>query len=269
MRKSVIKGKLSRGEPVLLTQLHLTDPSVFELASLMGFDGLWMDLEHHTYSLETAAGLMRAARVGKSDIMARPAKGEFPRVARLLEAGAQGIMYPRCDSADEAREVVNWAKFAPLGKRGVDGGNPDMPYCSMAISEYIQEANRETFLVIQLEEERAVEAAEQIAAVPGVDVIFLGPGDFSVLSGISGQFDHPRVLKARDTIAQAARKAGIHWGCPAFSLEHARSLIEAGARFICYSADILFVKQGLERMQEQFGPLGFRFANRLNGHVAR
>lgn len=269
MRKSVIKAKLSQDQPVLLTQLHLTDPSVFELASLMGFDGLWMDLEHHTYSTETAAGLMRAARVGHSDILARPAKGEFPRVARLLEAGAQGIMYPRCDSPEEAREVVKWAKFAPLGKRGVDGGNPDMPYCSMALPEYVAEANRETFLVIQLEEQHAVDAAEAIAAVPGVDVIFLGPGDFSVLSGISGQFDHPRIHKAREAIAQAARNAGIHWGCPAFSCEHARSLMDLGARFICHSADILFVKQGLERVQEQFGALGFCFTNTLNGHPAR
>ena len=72
MRPSRIKMKLRRNEPVLVTTLHLIDPSVFELASLMGFDGIWMDLEHHTYSLQTAAELMRAARVGSADIIARP-----------------------------------------------------------------------------------------------------------------------------------------------------------------------------------------------------
>jgi 4-hydroxy-2-oxoheptanedioate aldolase len=146
---------------------------VYELTSLMGFDGIWMDLEHHGYSVETAGALMRAARVGGADILARPAKGEFMRMARLLEMGAQGIMYPRCDDAAEAREVVRWSKFAPLGRRGVDGGNPDMPYCTMPLPEYIERANAETFLVIQIEDPAALEHVEEIAAVPGIDVLFL------------------------------------------------------------------------------------------------
>src|SRR5437899_11030854 len=115
MRTSRIKARLKHNEPVLLTTLHLTDPSLFELASLMGFDGIWMDLEHHGYSVETAQTLMRAARVGGADIMVRPAKGEFMRMGRMLEAGAQGVMYPRCNDAAEAAQVVKWAKFAPLG----------------------------------------------------------------------------------------------------------------------------------------------------------
>src|SRR6188508_3007590 len=120
MRPSKIKAKLSRNEPVLLVTLHFTDPSAYEMTSLMGFDGLWMDMEHHGYSLETAMTLMRAARVGTSDIMVRPAKGEWMRMGRMLEAGAQGIMYPRCDNAAEAKELVRWTKFAPLGQRGFD-----------------------------------------------------------------------------------------------------------------------------------------------------
>src|SRR5215813_8912753 len=120
MRKSRIKAKLRGNEPVLLVTLHLTDPSTYELASLMGFDGIWLDLEHHHFSVETANTLMRAARVGASDVMVRAAKGEFMRISRILEAGAQGIMYPRCDDAAEARQVLSWSKFAPLGKRGFD-----------------------------------------------------------------------------------------------------------------------------------------------------
>src|SRR5690554_837772 len=105
MRASRIKAKWQRNEPALATQLHFTDPTVFELTSLMGFDAIWMDMEHHGYSLETASHLMRAARVGSSDIIARPAKGEFMRMGRMLEMGAQAIMYPRCQSPEEAAEV--------------------------------------------------------------------------------------------------------------------------------------------------------------------
>src|SRR5438105_15914277 len=173
MRTSRIKAKLKRNEPVLLTTLHLIDPSLYELTSLLGFDGIWMDLEHHGYSVETATALMRAARVGSSDILARPAKAEFMRLGRLLEAGAQGILYPRCDNADEAREVVRWSKFAPLGTRGFDGGNPDMPYCSMDTAEYVRMSNDETWIVIQIEDPRALEHVDDIAAVEGVDVIML------------------------------------------------------------------------------------------------
>ncbi len=265
MRPSKIKAKLSRNEPVLLVTLHLMDPSLFELTSLLGFDGIWMDLEHHGYSLETAMALMRAARVGDTDIMARPAKGEFMRMGRILEAGAQGILYPRCDDAAEARQVVTWSKFAPLGRRGFDGGNPDMPYCSMPVAEYVRAANEQTFVVIQIEEEAALKHAGEIAAVEGVDALFLGPADFSILGGFPGQFDHPRLHEAIRQIADAARQAGKHWGTTSGSFEQTRRLLDLGARFICHGADILMVKTGLEQIQRQFGSLGFTFTNRLGG----
>jgi 4-hydroxy-2-oxoheptanedioate aldolase len=268
MRTSRVKQKLNQNEPVLFTQLHLLDPSVFELTSLMGFDGIWMDMEHHTYSLETATQLMRAARVGTSDILARPANGEFMRLGRMLEAGAQGIMYPRCSDAAEAAEVVKWSKFAPLGKRGFDGGNPDMPYCTMPFADYIQAANDNTFIIIQLEEQSAVDQAEAIAAVPGVDAIMLGPGDFSILEGFPGQFDHPRLQAAIDSIAAAARNQGKHWGMPTFNTEHARELMNNNARLLFHMADIVFVKNGLEQMQQQFSQIGFKFNNQLNKPAA-
>ena len=264
MRKSKIKTKLVRNEPVLLPLLELVDPSVFELASLMGFDGIWIDMEHHGCSLETAQNLMRAARVGSADILVRPAKGEFMRMGRMLESGAQGIMYPRCDDAKEAAEVVKWAKFAPLGKRGFDGGGADAPYGTMSMDQYVRAANDETFIVIQVEEQHAVDNAQAIAEVEGVDVVFLGPGDFSQLSGIPGQFDHPKVLAAFQKLADATRKAGKHWGTLAVSIEQARQLFDMGARFFCYGEDIVMIQNGLEEIQAQFTPMGFTFDNVLS-----
>lgn len=263
MRPSKVKAKLTRNEPALLVTLHLTDPSLYEMTSLMGFDGIWMDMEHHGYSVETAMTLMRAARVGSTDIMVRPAKGEFMRLGRMLEAGAQGILYPRCDDAAEARQVVTWSKFAPLGKRGFDGGNPDMPYCSMPIDQYIKAANEQTFVVVQIEEGRALENAQAIAEVEGVDALFLGPSDFSILSGIPGQFEHAIIQDAIRKVADAAKKAGKHWGMPTGSVEQTKKLLDMGARFICHGADIIMVKTGLERIRQQLGPLGFTFTNKL------
>lgn len=268
MRFSRIKQKLRRAEPALVVACHYSDPSVYEMTSLMGFDGIWMDLEHHPLSQETAAGLMRAARVGTADIVARPAKGEFMRTARLLEAGAQAIMYPRCETAEEAAELVRWSKFGPDGQRGIDGANPDNPYCAAPMAEYIRLANEHTLLITQIESPTALDNAEQIAAVPGVDVLMLGPGDFSVLAGVPFQFDHPTVLEAYQRIAAAAKSTGKWWGTVAFSPEHARSLIDAGALFLCHGVDILFVKQAFESVQQSFGPLGFQFENRLTAAAA-
>ena len=263
IRPSRVKAKLRRGEPALVTSLHFADPAVYEMASLMGFDGLWLDLEHHGTSLETASQLMRAARVGASDVIARPAKGEFMRLGRLLEVGAQGIMYPRCDSAAEAAELVRWAKFAPDGERGVDGANADAPYCFAPMTEYLRAANDGTLLVVQIESPAALDHAEAIARVPGVDVLMFGPGDFSVLAGVPYRFDHPTVLDARRRIAAAAKAAGKWWGTVGFSAEHSRTLLDEGARFVCHGADIVILKAGLERIRKEFAPLGFAFDDRL------
>ena len=265
MRRSRILEKVARDEAALAVTLHLTDPSVFELAALLGFDGIWMDTEHHGYSVETAANLMRAARAGGrgTDVVARPGKGEFMRIGRLLEAGATGIMYPRCSDAAEAREVVRWSKFAPVGQRGFDGAGADAPYGLLPMAEYVRRANEETFVLIQIEESAALERAEAIAAVPGVDMIMLGPADFSVLSGVPGQFDHPSIDAAVETIARAAKNAGKHWASTTSSVEHAKQMVDRGARLVFHGADIGIVKAGLEQIRGAFERrLGLEFLER-------
>ena len=263
MRTSKVKAKLSRGEPVLVPALHFADPSVYEMTSLMGFDCIWMDLEHHGTSVQTAANLMRGARVGGAEVMARPAKGEFMRLGRLLEMGANGIMYPRCDDADEARQVVRWSKFAPLGTRGFDGGNADAPFCSLPMDRYIREANAETFLVIQIEDLSAVENSRQIAEVEGVDVLFVGPADLSILSGVPGQFDHPLVLDAIRRVAESAKAAGKQWGTTSPSAARTRQLLDQGARFIAQGCDLVYVKQGLEQLRSDAAAMGFKFEPKI------
>jgi 4-hydroxy-2-oxoheptanedioate aldolase len=263
VRESKICKKLSRNEPVLITVLHVMDAMLYEMASLMGFDGLWIDLEHHAHSLQTAQAMMRGARVGTSDIVARPAKGEFMRMGRILEAGAQGILYPRCDNAQEAAELVKWAKFPPQGSRGYDGSGADNPFCFAPPLEYSQFANRNTFIAAQIEDPAALDHVDEIASVEGIDVIFLGPADFSAMSGYMGQMDHQVVRDAERRIAEACRKHGKHWGRPAGSPDEAQRLVDMGARFLAHGADMLLVKLGWERMQREFAAAGFQFENRL------
>lgn len=265
MRTSRILSKLRANQTALGTCLHLTDASLFELTAMMGFDGIWMDMEHHAYSLETAAHLMRAARVGPGcDIIARPGKGEFMRMGRMLEIGATGIMYPRCDGPEEAKEVVRWAKFSPVGQRGFDGAGADAPYCTIPMAEYVKLANEQTFVIIQMEEPSAVDRAEEIAAVPGVDLIMLGPADFSVLSGIAGQFDHPKIDAAIKKVSRAAANTGKHWACTTPTLEHSQRMIELGSKLLFHGADIIHVKNGLEQIRTQYAEkFGITFDTRI------
>lgn len=257
MRKSHVLAKLASDQPAWCLSLSMSDFTVYELASLAGIDGIWMDLEHHGHSVETASQLMCAARVGDADIVARPGKGEFMRMGRLLEMGATGIMYPRCDDAAEAKEVVRWSKFAPLGVRGYDGSNPDMPYMSLSHSDYLREANEQTFVIIQLEHQSAVDQAESIAAVAGVNFLMLGPSDFSILSGIPGDFEHPKVQAAINSISQAAKNTGKSWAALCISIEQVRNCVSAGAGLIFYFSGISALKAGILAARESILSEGF------------
>lgn len=250
-RPSRVLTNLKQGLPTLGIALHLNDPTLFEMASLMGFDAIWLDLEHHGHSVETAASLMRGARVGGCDVVARPGKGEFMRMSRMLEAGAAGIMYPRCDSAEEAAEVVKWAKFAPIGKRGFDGSGPDVPFLLTPMKEYLPQANQNTFIIIQIEEPHALEQVDAIFAVPGVDMVMLGPADFSVLTGIPAEFGHASIRTAIERVAAASKRAGKNWAATCGSLEQARHYLEMGARLVFHGCDLVYVFQGLEQLKKE------------------
>lgn len=259
MRPSRVRREWAAGRPAICTGVNLTDPAVCELVSLLGFHCIWIDLEHRTTSLETVAHMMRAARVGSADVLARPGKGEFMRMTRLLETGAHGILYPRCDDAREAAEVVRWAKFAPQGERGFNRQNPDNPYGLTAPAAYVRAANAETFIAVQIESPAAAEQARAIAEVDGVDVVFFGPADFSLLSGLPGQTNADPVLKAREHICREALAAGKRFGTLCATMEDLRRCLDMGATFLAYGADITLLRQSYEDMQQRLAALGFVF----------
>lgn len=259
MRKSRVKRRWAQGQPVLATVAHFTDPQSAELIGLMGIDCLWIDLEHQPMSMGSLENMVRAARVGDMDVMARPAKGEFMRMARLLEAGASVIMYPRCESAEEAHQIVKHAKFPPLGERGFFSAAPDNPYCLTPMEDYLREANEETVLLAQIESPNAVKLARSIAEVDGIDMLFFGPGDFSIAAGVPGQFDHEVVRRATADTAVAARAAGKRFGTLVANLDQARRALDLGASLLTYGGDLHFVREALFHIREQFGALGIPF----------
>lgn len=253
MNPSTVLDKIRKSQFAFGTALQLTDGTLFEMTAQLGFDAIWLDLEHHATSEIQAQEFIRAARAGgRSDVVVRPAKGEFAKMARLLELGAHGVMYPRCESASEAAEVVRWAKFAPIGERGFDGAGADGDFMSHPMKQYLERANSNTFIIAQVEDERSLQRCDEIIAVPGIDMMMLGPADLTVLSGRPGEFHHPLIVEAQQRVAASARAAGKHWASTAFSMEHAGQLKQAGASLVFHGADIVFVRRGLVAIKEAF-----------------
>jgi len=259
MRNSRVKRRWKEGKPVLATVAHFHDPQSAELIGLLGIDCLWIDLEHQPLGINQLENMVRAARVGDMDVMARPAKGEFQRLARLLETGASVIMYPRCESAEEAKQIVRAAKFPPLGERGLFTASPDNPYCLTPLTDYLREANEQTVLLAQVESPSAVTHAREIAEVEGIDMLFFGPGDFSLMAGVPGQFDSPVVRSGMAETARQALAAGKRFGTLVANLEQAQLALDLGASLLTYGGDLHFVRQAVFDMQRDFGELGFVF----------
>ena len=255
MKQSRAKEIWKSGGIALGTLVKSIDPVHTEVLSQTGFDFLWYDLEHSDKSVEIFANLARAARVGDVDLLARPGRWEYMRMGRLLEAGAQGILYPRCESAEEAREVVKWSKFHPMGERGFDGGSADNNYGQYPAEGYTKQANENTWITAQIESPKALENVSEIASVDGIDCIFFGPGDYSVLTERPGDVKGKETLEAARTIAKKTIAAGKAFGTLAFDMDHAKYMKDLGAQLLVHGADIVFYKKAYSEILDAYAEL--------------
>lgn len=219
-------------------------PSFIHHAAAAGYDCIWLDLEHHLISENDVRTLLLHFHLADIDCMLRPATLEKSRLYRYLEDGATGLMIPHVSTPEKAKQLVDAVKFPPLGDRGLDGAGLDGNYFLGDIDEYIRAANEETFLVVQIETQQAVENADAIASVEGVAALFVGPGDLGMRyrtkqSSIS-------VDQAMETVAAAAKKHQIAWGCPAATLDVMQKYYQMGARLLAHGNDFMALKSMLE-----------------------
>ena len=241
---------------------RVPEPWLAELAGKLGFDLVWFDMEHRPYAFESVSALSLACRVGGADLMVRVPKTGYTSPMQVLEMGANGTMVPHCRSAEEARQWVEWTKFPPLGKRGFDNAGVDCDYALANSLAYIKHANKETFLVLQIEDREAVDSIDEIVAVEGVDVLFVGPADLSLSYGIPMQFQHSLMEKAKDKVANAAAKAGKWWGTVTVTTEAAQTELDRGARMVTCVDDHFVLVQGLQNGYAEFADIAIRSAKR-------
>lgn len=238
MRQSKVLKKMRAGGVASCIKLNLSDPRVAELAAMSGFDCLWIDMEHVPTDWQTVENQIRAAKAYDVDMLVRVSKGSYSDYIQPLEADAAGIMVPHIMTAKEAKEIVHWTRFHPLGRRPVDGGNADGKYTLVDFNDYLETANRDRFVIVQIEDPEPLDELEEIACIEGIDMLFFGPGDFSQGIGKPGQWDAPEIAETRKRIAEVC-KANNKFAGTVGSADNFQELAEMGYQFISIGADVL------------------------------
>jgi len=205
---------------------------------MCGFDSVWIDMEHTPGDYSFVENAVRAAKNYDCDVITRVSKGCYSDYIRPLEADSAGIMIPHLMSLKEAEEIVYYTKFYPVGRRPIDGGNTDGKFCLIDRNEYIKQANEERFVIVQIEDPEPLAELEQICALPGIDMIFFGPADFSQGIGAPNDFANPKITKTQELIAKTARKHGKFAGTVGNTSNH-DMLISMGYSFINVGADVV------------------------------
>ena len=245
MITSLVRQKLSRNEDVLTAKACYADPELVELIASAGFDAIWICLEHKRVDPALVYALIQACRLGGADALIRVKPANHADVLWLLESGARGLMLPRVRHPDEVREVVGMMKFHPQGRRGSDVIHADSNFGRVTLPDYITAANQQTFLVVQIEEPDVVPHLDAIAAMPGVDVLFVGPADLTLGLGQTGPTDNPEVMKIVSAVGEACRRHGKRAGipCAADQVPKYRAL---GFSFFNVISDYRCVMQGMK-----------------------
>ncbi len=227
------------------TFLNLGSAAAVEIAAAVGFDWLLIDLEHGNGSLADLRGMLLACRGSSAAPIVRLRSVDQDSVKFVMDSGAAGIMFPFVNSVEEAKRAIQCMKYPPMGKRGVAGVIRATNY-GADWAQYFSEANEKSLVVVQIETPEAVEAAESIAAVEGVDVLFVGPLDLSVNLGCPNDFTPPHFIAALEKVLAACAKHGKPAGIlsrPALVEQHK----QMGFRFLALGADASSVMSGLQQ----------------------
>jgi 2-keto-3-deoxy-L-rhamnonate aldolase RhmA len=205
-------------------------------AAHFGFDCIWLDLEHRLIPDQQLQTLLAHFHLADVDCMLRPPTLEKTRLYRYLEDGAAGLLIPHVSTAEKAQMLVEAVKFPPLGDRGLDGAGFDGDFYLDDRAAYVDAANRETFLVVQIETPQAVENVDAIAAVEGVDGLFIGPGDLGMRIARASHTSLS-LESAQRRVAEAAAQHGKGWGLPVADEVKLRQALDAGAQLIAFGSE--------------------------------
>jgi 4-hydroxy-2-oxoheptanedioate aldolase len=232
MKRNAMKGRLLAGEPAFGVSVMIPSPQLVEMLGALGFDWVLLDCEHGALTPESVELMAIAAEASGMTAIARPATRGADHILQLLDRGVAGVQVPHVNTAEQARAVVQAAKYHPLGRRGLAAGTRAARYDAPgAMADYVRAANEETLIAIQIEEREALDNLHALLEVEGVDVFFIGPSDLSQALGHPGDPKAAPVAQAIERALARIRAAGKIAGMPA-GAEQVAQVLAGGVRYV-------------------------------------
>ncbi|HML45766.1 MAG TPA: aldolase/citrate lyase family protein [Clostridia bacterium] len=243
--RNPLREKLAAGKRLFGTHVHLTDPRVCEMLGYMGFDYLWIDMEHASMDFQTLEAHLIAAQSGGTPAVVRVMWNDVPFVKRVLEMGPAGVVFPMINSVEEARKALDMCLYPPEGSRGY-GPSRAIRYGLDDVAEFIRNAADQTLRILQVETVQAVGIMEEVARLPYLDAFLVGPMDLSGSLGKLGRLQDPEVDGYIDLAVEKAKKLGIPVGTSIGSgrEEDLRRWMAKGFDFLSAGIDMASVLHG-------------------------
>lgn len=246
-----IRARVLSGEVLAGTWCNLGSSLSAEIIAQSGFDWMLIDLEHGFGDYETLVHQLQAVTGTQTPPLVRIAWNEPPRFKRVLDLGPAGVMVPYVNTAEEARQAVTSMRYPPAGNRGLAKINRGNAF-GADFEDYFSTINDNLLMVVQIETPTALEHVEEIAAVDGVDVLFVGPLDLTANLGILQQYDHPKFRDALTRVATASRNAGKAAGIHLMGPEQVEEMVAAGFTFIAAGSDRGMLAAGMRNLADEF-----------------
>jgi len=242
VRENRVKRILANGGIAIGTMIsEVRGPGIITMLATAGYDFVFIDMEHSSYSIETVADMIVAAKATEMAALVRTPGLSRLALSRPLDAGADGLLIPQVETEEEVKRIIEYTKYYPLGQRGMAIRRAHSNFARVNTAEYIKRANEETLIVIQIESEVAIRDLEKLVSVPGVDAAFIGPADLSQSYGVPGKTDDPRIQEALHRFIKVCNDYKVAPGIHVYDMDAAKKWIDAGMRLIAYSNDISMI----------------------------
>jgi len=249
-----VKKLLREGKPVIGCTITVPSPEIAAQAANLGYDFLWIEMEHSPITLETARNMILVTRGLKAMPFTRVPVNELWTAKRVLDAGSLGVIFPFTSTPELARQAVAACKYPPVGQRGAGPGLATFRW--PAPEGYYNFADKNAMVIIIIEQARAVDQIDQIAAVPGIDVLFIGTNDLSFSLGLRGDQNHPKTKEAIAKVVAAGKKHGVPVGRPAGTPEQIQQFIKEGFLFFQGGAELGLMAAGAQPVLKSLGKSG-------------
>jgi len=251
MIRNQVKAKLLKGESVIGPVISVNHAEIAAKCATLGFDFLWIEMEHSPINLDGLRNMILATRGLPAVPIARPPVNELWTAKRVLDAGALGVIFPFTSTPALARQAVAACRYPPHGLRGA--GADLAKFCWPTPENYYDFADANVLVILMIEDVSAVEQIDEIAATPGIDVLFIGTSDLSFSLGLRGEQDHPRLDEAVAKVVTAGKRHRKALGRPGRTVEEIRRFKKQGFQFFMAGADLDFLGAGATALLKPFG----------------